>query len=49
LGYARGISDKIVLIDGEALTQYMIEFDLGVLTANACPVKKVDADYFAEE
>lgn len=42
------IGSKIVLIDGEQLTNLMIEYDVGVSTVSLYPVKKVDGDYFEE-
>ena len=44
--YAETIPQKLVLIDGEQLTQYMIDFDVGVATASTYVVKKLDSDYF---
>lgn len=41
-------SSKIVLIDGIALAQYMIEFNVGVSTRKKYEVKRVDTDYFEE-
>ena len=40
---------KIVLIDGEELTQLMIEYDLGVTTQRTYAVKRIDSDFFGEE
>lgn len=40
---------KIVLIDGEQLAQYMIDFNLGVTTESVYEVKRLDMDYFGEE
>jgi restriction system protein len=40
---------KIVLIDGEELAQYMIDFNLGVSPVSAYEIKKLDSDYFGEE
>lgn len=40
---------KIVLIDGEQLAQYMIDYDLGVSTVSNYQIKKIDLDYFGEE
>lgn len=37
---------KIVLIDGEALTKFMIEYDVGVSTVETYKIKKVDTDFF---
>jgi len=46
--YVSQIGSKIVLIDGEQLTDLMIEHDVGVSTVSLYPVKKIDADYFDE-
>jgi restriction system protein len=46
--YVTQIGSKIVLIDGEQLTQLMIDHDVGVSTVSLYPVKKIDADYFDE-
>jgi restriction system protein len=46
--YADAIDSKIVLIDGETLTQLMIDYDLGVNPVATYPLKRVDLDYFVE-
>jgi len=46
--YVSQIGSKIVLIDGEQLTNLMIENDVGVSTVSLYPVKKIDTDYFEE-
>lgn len=46
--YVSQIGSKIVLIDGEQLTNLMIENDIGVSTISLYPVKKIDIDYFDE-
>lgn len=46
--YVSQIGSKIVLIDGEQLTNLMIEYDVGVSTVSSYPVKKIDSDYFDE-
>ena len=40
---------KIVLIDGEKLAQYMIDFNLGVAIQNTYEIKRIDSDYFEEQ
>ena len=40
---------KIVLIDGERLAQYMIDYNLGVTTQQSYEIKRLDNDYFGEE
>ena len=44
----RKASSKIVLIDGIALAQYMIEYNVGVSTRKNYEVKRLDTDYFDE-
>ena len=41
-------STKIVLIDGEQLCNYMIEYNLGVSTRHVYEIKQIDRDYFEE-
>ncbi len=45
---ANEMGSRIILIDGEQLTDLMIEHDVGVSTVSVYPVKKIDADYFDE-
>ncbi len=40
---------KIVLIDGEQLAQFMIDYNLGVSTVSTYEIKKIDSDYFGDE
>jgi restriction system protein len=47
--YAASLQNTIVLIDGLALTKYMIEHCVGVDTAHTYVIKKIDYDYFNEE
>ena len=37
---------KLVKIDGEKLTQLLIEYGLGVTTAFSYEIKRIDRDYF---
>jgi restriction system protein len=46
--YASQMDTKIVLIDGEQLAQYMIDYNLGVSVQNVYEIKKIDFDYFEE-
>ncbi|MHB1286745.1 MAG: restriction endonuclease [Leptospirales bacterium] len=48
IGFVSGIENKIVLIDGEQLAQYMIDFNVGVSIVETYETKKVDLDYFEE-
>lgn len=47
--YVSRIEKKIVLIDGEQLTQLMIDHGIGVAEVATYIVKKMDLDYFGEE
>lgn len=49
LDFVKNLDSKIVLIDGEMLTDLMIEFNLGVSTYKSYELKKIDSDYFIEE
>ena len=49
LEYVKTITHKVILIDGEMLSQLMIENNVGVSTVINYEVKKIDSDYFVEE
>lgn len=40
---------KIILIDGQQLAEYMIDFNVGVSVEMVYEVKRIDSDYFIEE
>jgi len=44
--YVSQIGSKIVLVDGEQLSQLMIDHGVGVSTVSTYAVKKIDTDYF---
>ena len=44
----RDVQSKIVLIDGEQLCKYMIEYNLGVSSRQVYEIKQIDSDYFEE-
>jgi restriction system protein len=46
--YVRAIDTKIVLIDGERLTELMMDHDIGVSGVATYRIKRVDSDYFEE-
>lgn len=48
-GYVESIDPKVVMIDGKALANYMIDFNLGVARSTTYEVKRIDSDFFAEE
>ncbi|MDQ5912191.1 MAG: Restriction endonuclease [Patescibacteria group bacterium] len=43
---AKNASHKIVLIDGDALTDLMIKYGVGVQTASVYELKEIDTDFF---
>ena len=47
--YVSKIESKIILIDGEQLAEFMIDFNVGTTTSQVYEIKKVDLDYFIEE
>ena len=47
--YALQMDTKIVLVDGDSLSKYMIDYNLGVSVQNNYEIKKIDSDYFDEE
>ncbi|MCW3074707.1 MAG: putative Mrr restriction system protein [Flaviaesturariibacter sp.] len=49
VSYASQMDTKIVLIDGEQLAQYMVDYNLGVSVQNTYEIKKLDFDYFEED
>ena len=40
---------KIVLIDGNELADFMIDYNVGVSVSNVYEIKRVDSDYFGED
>ena len=47
--YVKSIDPKVILIDGRALANYMIDFNLGTSIGVTYEIKRIDSDYFAEE
>jgi restriction system protein len=47
--FASSIDTKIILIDGDQLTQLMINHNIGVSPIVTYETKKIDSDYFTEE
>lgn len=47
--FAASIDTKIILIDGDQLTQLMIDHNIGVSSSVIYETKKIDLDYFTEE
>lgn len=49
LEYVKTITHKVILMDGDMLSQLMIENNVGVSSVINYEVKKIDSDYFVEE
>lgn len=49
LNYSPKNETKIVLIDEEQFTEYMIDYSVGVSTVSTYALKKIDGNYFGEE
>jgi restriction system protein len=49
LDYAKGLQQRVILIDGARLTELMVEFGVGVRTSRVIEVKRLDEDFFADE
>jgi len=47
--YVSNIDIKVVLINGEELSNLMIDYNIGVSIKNLFEIKKIDSDYFTEE
>lgn len=47
--FASRVDNKIILIDGNTLVQYMIDHNVGVTNFVNYEVKKIDLDYFTDE
>jgi restriction system protein len=46
--YARSVPQKVILIDGQRLSELMIEHNVGVTTTRKIALKRIDSDYFEE-
>ena len=46
--YVKNIETKVVLIDGNRLTDLMIDYGVGVSTSTTYEIKSSDSDYFGE-
>jgi len=49
IDYAKNVENKIILIDGEQLTKYMVENGIGVSETASYKINNIDLDYFTEE
>jgi len=49
IDFVKTIQHKVILIDGDTLSQYMVDYDLGVTKVISYDIKRIDSDYFVEE
>ena len=49
LDYAKGLQQRVILIDGERLTELMVEFGVGVRTNREIEIKRLDEDFFSDD
>ena len=49
VAYAASIETKVILIAGAQLAELMIDYGVGVTTEATYELKRIDADYFADE
>lgn len=47
VNYVSNIDFKVVLIDGKRLTEFMIDYDIGVTGSTTYQLKRIDSDYFS--
>jgi len=47
--YARGLQQRVILIDGARLTELMVEFGVGVRLNRVVEFKRLDEDFFSDE
>lgn len=49
IDFARHLSQRVILIDGERLAELMIEHNVGVQLNRSIEFKRIDEDFFAED
>ncbi|MFM9864244.1 MAG: restriction endonuclease [Micropepsaceae bacterium] len=47
--FAKNLNQRVILLDGQRLTELMIEHNVGVRTHRTVDFKKLDEDFFSEE
>ncbi|WP_257211467.1 restriction endonuclease [Sphingobium sp. IP1] len=47
--YVKHLAQRVILIDGDRLTDLMIEYGVGVRVSRRIEFKRLDEDFFAEE
>ncbi|WP_395000276.1 restriction endonuclease [Sphingomonas sp.] len=49
VAYAKHLPQRVILIDGQRLTELMVEHDVGVRLNRAITIKRLDEDFFTDE
>jgi restriction system protein len=49
LDFAEGVTPRMILVDGQELTQLMIEHNVGVTVSREYKIKRLDLDYFTSD
>lgn len=49
IDYARGLQQRVILIDGDRLSELMIEHGVGVRVSRTVEVKRLDEDFFSDD
>ncbi|QXQ06841.1 restriction endonuclease [Sphingosinicellaceae bacterium] len=49
IDFARGLQQRVILIDGARLAELMVEFGVGVRVSRTVEVKRLDEDFFSDE
>ena len=47
--YAHSVSQKVILIDGTRLAEFMIEHNIGVSIKRTLQIKRIDSGYFEDD
>jgi restriction system protein len=45
--YAASVSPRVILVDGKAFAEHMLDHDVGVRESKRYAIKEIDEDYFA--
>lgn len=48
IDYAKGLQQRVILIDGKQLTDLMVEFGIGARVSRVVEVKRLDEDFFTD-
>jgi restriction system protein len=49
LAWVTGLQQRVILIDGDRLTELMTEYGVGVRVSRVVEVKRLDEDFFSDQ